>query len=723
MKRQHLIQPTPGPHRQGAPILRATAAAGRDWATGDGLVWLHLFKTVAAALLALGIAMLLELQQPRTAMTTVFVLMQPFSGMVLAKSFYRIIGTAVGTFAALVLGAIFVQQPELYMLGLTCWVGACIAAAVRYRHFRWYGFVLAGYTAALIGIPTVTEPNHLFLAALTRAAEVAVGIVCSSAVSALIVPQRSSLALQRALRDRYVDFTAFAARVLGDKVERGMFEERFADLVDKIVSFEATRAFAAFEDPGMRSRSRHLARLNSEFMNACARLHALHQLLKRLQAGGLRPVIDAAMPYFEELSALLVRQNAQTVDASHAARAAVELRIFQTTLPRRVRQTRQSLEASAPDLLADFDTSAELLYRFVDEFIRHTETYASLEQRKPAKERQAVRYVSKTNGLVVRLTFLRTVVVMAVVGCFWIETDWPSGGLAVIGAALACALTSTAPNASKLTLQMALGAVLATMVGYLYTCYVYPNIDGFPLLCATLAPVLAFGASVAMRPGISGYGVGFSVFFCLLAGPDNVVNYQPDLLINNGIAIVAAMLVASLALAVIFPAQMPWLIGKIKGSLRSQIVLACKGELRGLNQYFQSSTHDLMAQLRVLLTKRSGQHRDALRWMLITLEVGHAVIDLRNEAAHAAYAETLHPRWSACLKQMNSDIATLFEQPSPSRLECVLASVRETIGTAQAVLETVHPDRERRHDLQRMLGCLHFIRTALLDKDAPFNAR
>ncbi len=83
-------------------------------------------------------------------------------------------------------------------------------------------------------------------------------------------------------------------------------------------------------------------------------------------------------PYFEELSALLVRQNAQTVDASHAARAAVELRIFQATLPRRVRQTRQSLEASAPDLLADFDTSAELLYRFVDELIRYTETYASL---------------------------------------------------------------------------------------------------------------------------------------------------------------------------------------------------------------------------------------------------------------------------------------------------------------------------------------------------------
>jgi uncharacterized membrane protein YccC len=704
-------------------MLRATAAAGRDWATSDGLVWMHLFKTVTAALLALGIAMLLDLQQPRTAMTTVFVLMQPLSGMVLAKSFYRIIGTAAGMIAALVLGAIFVQQPELYMLGLTCWIGGCIAAAVRYRHFRWYGFVLAGYTAALIGIPTVTEPNSLFLAALTRAAEVAVGIVCSSAVSALIVPQRSSLALQRSLRDRYLNFTAFAAQVLDGEVERGVFERRFADLVDGIVGFEATRTFAAFEDPGMRSRSQRLARLNSEFMDVCARLHALHQLLKRVKAGGLSAVIEATTPYFKELSALLVRQNAQTTDASHAARAAVELRIFQATLPRRVRQTRGPMEASVPHLLADFDTSAELLYRFVDEFIRYTETYASLEQRQPAKVRQAVRYVSKTNGLVVGLTFLRSVVVMAIVACFWIETDWPSGGLAFIGAAIACALTSTAPNASKLTLQMAVGTVFATMTGYLFTCYVYPNIDGFPLLCATLAPVLAFGAFIAMRPGISGYGVGFSVFFCLLAGPDNVVTYQPDLLINNGIAIVAAMLVAALAFAVIFPAQMPWLIGKIKGSLRSQVVLASQGELRGLNQYFQSSTHDLMAQLRVLLTKRSRQHRDALRWMLVTLEVGHAVIDLRNEAAHAAYAEALHPRWSACLEQMNGDIAGLFEHPEPRRLERVLASVGETIGIAQVLLETVHTDRERRHDLQRVLGGLHFIRTALLDKDAPFYAR
>jgi uncharacterized membrane protein YccC len=274
-----------------------------------------------------------------------------------------------------------------------------------------------------------------------------------------------------------------------------------------------------------------------------------------------------------------------------------------------------------------------------------------------------------------------------------------------------------------MAVQMAVGAVLATMTGYLFTCYVYPNIDGFPLLCMMLAPVLALGAFIATRKLAAGYGIGFSVFFCLLAGPDNVVTYAPDLLINNGIALTASMLLAALVFAVVFPTDMPWLIGKIMGDLRAQGVSACKDELPGLNQRFQSSTHDLTSQLRMLLTRRSRRRRDALRWMLATLEVGHAVIDLRNEAAHAEYAYALHPRWTSTVEHMRDDLARLFERPDARGLERALVSVRAATWIAQDVLQTVHADREKRHDLQRILSCLHFIRTALLDKDAPFNAR
>lgn len=78
----------------------------RQWATSDGMIWLHMLKTVTAALMAMGIAMRLEMSQPKIAMTTVFVLMQPLSGMVFAKSFYRVVGTAVGVVAALVLASL-----------------------------------------------------------------------------------------------------------------------------------------------------------------------------------------------------------------------------------------------------------------------------------------------------------------------------------------------------------------------------------------------------------------------------------------------------------------------------------------------------------------------------------------------------------------------------------------------------------------------------------------
>jgi uncharacterized membrane protein YccC len=183
------------------------------------------------------------------------------------------------------------------------------------------------------------------------------------------------------------------------------------------------------------------------------------------------------------------------------------------------------------------------------------------------------------------------------------------------------------------------------------------------------------------------------------------------------------MLLATLIFAVVFPLDMPWLTRRIVGDLRAQVVCACQDELPGLNQRFQSSTHDLTSQLRVLLARHSRRRRDALRWMLATLEVGHAVIDLRNEVARAAYARGLHSRWPSAIECTCDDLARLFARPDPRALERALVSVRSAAWIAQDMLQTVHTDRDRRHDLQRILSCLHFIRTALLDKDAPFNAR
>ena len=109
------------------------------------------------------------------------------------------------------------------------------------------------------------------------------------------------------------------------------------------------------------------------------------------------------------------------------------------------------------------------------------------------------RYISRTNAYVVAFTFIRSAVVMAIAAWFWIVTDWPSGGLAVIGAALACALTSTSPKPSKMAAADGRRRRIRDDDRLLFTCHVYPDIDGFPLLCTMLAPVLALGAFIATR--------------------------------------------------------------------------------------------------------------------------------------------------------------------------------------------------------------------------------
>src|SRR6201987_5414985 len=224
--------PSSAPRLQTSFASFYEAAAG--WARTDGRTWIYMFKAITAALLALFVGMKLDLPQPRTAMTTVFVVMQPQSGMVLAKSFYRICGTLIGLVVMLALLGLFSQQPELFMISTALWVGICTAGAARNRNFRSYGFVLAGYTAALIGIPASQHPDGAFLSALTRVAEVLLGIVCAGAVSALVFPEHTGELMRKTVRARFSSFVDYVGSVLAGRIERAQIEETNARFIADI---------------------------------------------------------------------------------------------------------------------------------------------------------------------------------------------------------------------------------------------------------------------------------------------------------------------------------------------------------------------------------------------------------------------------------------------------------------------------------------------------------
>src|SRR5262245_3528035 len=82
-------------------------------------------KTFAASLLALYIAFWAGLDDPRWSFLTVFVVSQPDSGLVLAKSFYRILGTIAGVIVTIALVFGLAQYGELFVAALAVWIGLC----------------------------------------------------------------------------------------------------------------------------------------------------------------------------------------------------------------------------------------------------------------------------------------------------------------------------------------------------------------------------------------------------------------------------------------------------------------------------------------------------------------------------------------------------------------------------------------------------------------------
>src|SRR5260370_28606159 len=104
-----------------------------DHQTEVGLIFA--VKTFAASLLALYIAFWAGLDDPRWAFLTVFVVSQPDSGLVLAKSFYRILGTIAGALVTIAMVFGLAQYSALFLAGFADRICFCNFAARAPRNF------------------------------------------------------------------------------------------------------------------------------------------------------------------------------------------------------------------------------------------------------------------------------------------------------------------------------------------------------------------------------------------------------------------------------------------------------------------------------------------------------------------------------------------------------------------------------------------------------------
>ncbi len=120
-------------------------------------------KSFAAAMLAYYLSLRIGLSKPSWAIVTVYIVSQASAGASLSRGLYRLVGTMVGAIATVLIIPNFVDDPILCSIVLACWIGFCLYLSLLDRTPRSYAFVLAGYTASLIGFPGLLDPGRYLM--------------------------------------------------------------------------------------------------------------------------------------------------------------------------------------------------------------------------------------------------------------------------------------------------------------------------------------------------------------------------------------------------------------------------------------------------------------------------------------------------------------------------------------------------------------------------------
>ncbi|MFC6300051.1 fusaric acid resistance protein [Pseudomonas sp. CCM 7893] len=465
---------------------------------------LFALRNIIAGGVALYLAFCFDLEQPQWALTTVFIVGQSTSGMVLAKGAYRLVGTLVGAVASVAMVAVFGQAPLLFLLCMALWLAFCTTGASLLRNHTSYGFVLAGYTAAIIALPATSAPLTVFDQASARCLEIGLGLVCASVASTVLWPRHVERALAAQGRAAWLaGMRAAASELLGTDQRKGLLEA-----LGRLVAVDTQRDHAWFEGPKGRRRSQALRVLSRDLLSL---LRAARGVARQ------RLMLDETarvLPLVEEVAATLQQERHQD-------------------LPDLARRLGLALEDPALSQEAHFCLMqlAQVL-RLIDQGAL---TLVDVEQgRVPSGAPGAMSWHRDIEqGL---LGGLRSALAFLAVAAFWIFTAWPSGlgAVSICGVVLSLFAAREDPSASSLNFFK--GIALSVPVAAVVRFGLLPGFDAFPLLCLGLGVPLFFASLCMSRVKLAATASAFCIFFVNNVGPSNLMTYDFAAFLNKAIA-------------------------------------------------------------------------------------------------------------------------------------------------------------------------------------------
>jgi|GEM_PF-172228 len=508
-------------------------------------------KTCLAAFLALYIALELNLDKPAWALTTVLIASQLYSASTISKSVFRLLGTLLGGVFIFFIFPPTVAHPLLFSFCVSLWVSLCLYLSLHDRTPKSYVFMLAGYSAAIMGFPEVMTPLNITSTVLSRIEEITLGIVCSSLVHGLLFPVSMRSLLEQSVSQWYLN-----ARKLCHELLSGIPGDKSPERDDILVKMatnpqqvEILITHCVYEGDAARRLIRLISVQYQHLSYLIPTLTAIELRLQRISALNIALPSNVAVAFHLFLHWL---NDGEAVGDTQGI--LLELSRCQSQLNTSWQADEMPTEhclllTGLLERLADFVRIAAA-YQSVGVLVSDLSGDTTL-----ARGKRTHRFFDK--GLI-RLSALTAFCATFGSCLLWMATGWRDGASAPVMAAILSSFFASVDTPLTSMKLFVRGVIVAIIISVIYVALLLPQATSFEALMICLAPGLMILGLMIARPATNMIGLSVAIQIPGFIGLGHHLKPDLVLLVNNALASVAGVLIAVILTAIMRNKRPSW---------------------------------------------------------------------------------------------------------------------------------------------------------------------
>ena len=586
-------------------------------------------RTFAAAMVALSIALLLDMPRPYWAMASVYITSNQLTGATSSKAVYRALGTLIGATGTIVLIPNLVNAPGLLSLAIALWVGMFLYFSLIDGTPRSYMLLLSGYTVALLGFPILSTPESTFDIVAARVQEILLGIACASIASRIVLP--STVADTIAAR---ADAWLANTRRLTVDVFTGQGSDQEHDgermrLAAAAAEIDQLSRHLGFETVTSANTARGLELLRQPML-------LLHPLLASIEAR--RNALNAHGGVPAAIADVIQRIAGWLANGDQDGRQADGLRATLGDVAPQLGADAGWIDISAAGLalrlrnLVDLMRDCRLLHEAIADG-RDPGSLALAVTLDPAAP--AARH--RDHGLALWAAAATTLSVLACC-TFWIATGWTDGASAALFAALVGSFLAGLDDPLP-AFRRFFGVILVVIaVTGIYAFGILPRVTTFELLVVALAPTFLLFGWMTARPATGSAGSWLAIFTSVQLALQSSYSADFGSFANASLSLVVGVALTAATCGIVRTLGAAWIASRlVRSNWRTLAAVAARSAPRDRAVIGGLIQHRLALLAARIAVGPAEAQRDAanllqLRTALNVIDVRHASLGLSRAA-------------------------------------------------------------------------------------------